>query len=139
MNKRIDIWNVLHDGEITAVSGEGSQNIIMFVNIPYLRRRLNPIGDSFVLKLNNLKQIEFINFDGTINSLSEQLNIGSPEILSTESESMPITIETTLGKLILNFEDISFSLDTGEPIEFNTIEKVCEEYWKEWESRIKKE
>jgi hypothetical protein len=48
MDPRIAIWNILHDGEITAVS-EDVGTLTMFVSIPYLRRRLTPLGDSFVL------------------------------------------------------------------------------------------
>ena len=51
MDKRIEIWNILHDGEITAIEGEDSDTLTMFVSIPYLRRRLKPIGDSFVLTM----------------------------------------------------------------------------------------
>ena len=50
MNEKIQIWNVLHDGKITAVQQDG-ETLTMFVSIPYLRRRMKPIGDSFVLTL----------------------------------------------------------------------------------------
>jgi hypothetical protein len=135
MDNRIAIWNTLHDGQITAISKEAEQTLRMFVNIPYLRRRLKPIGDSFVLILSGLAILEFENFDGTNTSLEEELKLATPEILSTESESMPITIATTTGYLKLDFQNIGFELDTGEKIEFESIEKACEEYWDEWEKR----
>jgi hypothetical protein len=139
MDKRIQIWNVLHDGEITAVSGENSDTFTMFVSIPYLRRRLKPLGDSFVLTLKGLKRLEFYNFDGTMKSTAqEELEIGSPEILSTKSEAMPIRIETTIGYLILDFESVRFAMDTGQEIEYETIKKVCEEFWTEWNAKAEK-
>jgi len=42
MDQRIQIWNVFHDGEITAISEEGGEALTMFVSIPYLRRRMEP-------------------------------------------------------------------------------------------------
>jgi hypothetical protein len=135
MDKRIQIWNILHDGEITAVSGDDAETLTMFVSIPYLRRRLKPLGDSFVLTLSGLSCVEFHNFDGTPSSLREELDIGSPEILSTESESMPVSIATTLGQLTLDFQNISFALDTGQNIEYEAIEKVREEYWTVWNAK----
>lgn len=48
---------------------------------------------------------------------------------------MPITIETTLGQLILDFQSIGFSLDTGQSVDYETIEKICEEYWTEWQAK----
>jgi hypothetical protein len=58
MDTRIAIWNVLHDGEITAISEDGD-TLTMFVNIPYLRRRLKPLGDSFILTLAGVRQAEW--------------------------------------------------------------------------------
>jgi hypothetical protein len=130
-DRRIQIWNILHDDEITAISGEGSDILTMFVSIRYLRRRLNPLGDSFVLTLSGITRLEFHDFDGTRETLQEQLDIGSPEILSTESDSMPASIATSLGQLTLDFRSISFALDTGQAVEYEAIEKVCEEYWTE--------
>ncbi len=135
MDHRIQIWNVLHDGEITAIAGEEGDTLTMFVSIPYLRRRLEPLGDSFVLTLGGLKRLEFHNFDGTTTPLQEEIDIGTPEILSTESVSMPVKIETTMGQLILDFESIRFAMDTGQEVEYETIEKVCEEYWTAWEAK----
>ncbi len=131
MDRRIQIWNILHDDEITAISGEGSDILTMFVSIPYLRRRLDPLGDSFVLTLSGITRLEFHDFDGTRETLQEQLDIGLPEILSTESDSMPASIATSLGQLTLDFQSISFALDTGQAVEYEAIEKVCEEYWTE--------
>ena len=131
MDRRIQIWNILHDDEITAISGEGSDILPMFVSIPYLRRRLDPLGDSFVLTLSGITRLEFHDFDGTRETLQEQLDIGSPEILSTESDSMPASIAMSLGQLTLDFQSISFALDTGQAVEYEAIEKVCEEYWTE--------
>jgi hypothetical protein len=135
MDPRVEIWNVLHDGEITAIAGEEDETLTMFVSIPYLRRRLEPLGDSFVLTLKGLKRAEFHDLDGTTTSLREELEIGSLEILSTDSKAMPVNIETTLGRLILDFETIQFAMDTGQEIEYETIAKVCEEYWTEWEAK----
>ena len=130
----------MHDGDITAISQEGDI-LTMFVSIPYLRRRLKPLGDSFVLTLAGVKKAECRDFSGaasSASSLREELDIGTPEIIKTESESMPVTIETTLGQLILDFQSIRFALDTGQPIEYATIQKVCEEYWTEWQAKAER-
>lgn len=137
MNTRVAIWNVLHDGEITAVAEDGD-TLTMFVSIPYLRRRLKPLGDSFVLSLTGVSRCEFRDFGGATGSLRDELEIGTPEILSTESQSMPVTVETTMGQLILDFEDIRFALDTGESVDYSTIERICDEYWTEWKAKSEK-
>jgi hypothetical protein len=72
---------------------------------------------------------------GPASSLREELEIGTPEILQTKSKSMPVTIETTMGQLILDFQSIRFALDTSQPVEYETIEKVCEDYWTKWRAK----
>ena len=100
MDTRIAIWNTLHDGEITVVSEVGIGLVTMFVNIPYLRSRINPIGDSFILKLAGVKSIKFIGWDGVAKSLKEEMSLAEIEISHTDSEEMPITVKTTMGDLI---------------------------------------
>jgi hypothetical protein len=139
VDERIEIWNVLHDGEITAISGEDGETLTMFVSIPYLRRRLEPLGDSFVLILSGLTRLEYEDPNYGVTSLREEMGLADTiVILSTESGSMPVTINTVLGTLILDFRSISFALDTGQTIEYEAIEKVCEQYWTEWEAEARK-
>ena len=140
MDERITIWNVLHDGEITAISEDGD-TLTMFVSIPYLRRRLKPLGDSFVLTLGGVRRAECRDFDGSASSASplrEELEVGTPEIVQTKSEFMPVTVETTMGQLILDFQSVRFALDTGQDTDYKTIERVCDEYWTEWKSKSEK-
>ncbi|MBM4297043.1 MAG: hypothetical protein FJ143_04820 [Deltaproteobacteria bacterium] len=137
MDERIAIWNVSHDGEITAVSQDGD-TLTIFVSIPYLRRRLKPLGDSFVLTLAGIRRAERRDFVGAASSASplrEELEIGTPEILRTESQSMPVTVETTMGQMILDFQSIRFTLDTAQDTDYKTIERVCDEYWTEWKAK----
>lgn len=136
MDQRIEIWNALHDGEITAIEQDG-ENLTMFVSIPHLRRRMKPIGDSFVLKISGLKRLEYLDSNGKSSSLAEEIEIMMPEILETSSESMPITVTLTMGQMVLDFESVRFALDTGEAVTFDVIEKVCHEFWAEWDAKWK--
>jgi hypothetical protein len=135
MLERIQIWNVLHDGEITAVDGEGNDTMQLVVRIPYLRRRVQPSGDSFVLSLEGVTLVDFQDFDGHHTSLREEIEKRCPKILSTDSESMPVRVWTTTGPLMLDFKHIKFSLDSGQEIDFETIDRVSLEYWTEFEER----
>ena len=99
MDHRIAIWNTLHDGEITVVSHEDDGSFVMFVNIPYIRSRLKPIGDSFILKLGGLSEIEFSDYDGMSVPFDEELKLIQIEILSTDSKNLPVSIATTDGIL----------------------------------------
>ena len=135
MKKEIAIWNIMHDGEITAVEKGLNGLYTMFINMPYLRRRIKPLGDSFVLILSGVKQIIFRDFGGTISTIEDELGCSVPEILYTESETMPVCVETTAGTLILDYESMNLKLDTGQPVKFETIETTCHEYWDELKKR----
>jgi hypothetical protein len=135
---RFHLWNVLHDGEITAVAADAGDTATIFISIPYLRRRLQPLGDSFVLTLSGVRQLQFRDFSGTISSLSDELEHTAPEILSSKSEHMPVTVDTTSGQLLADFDAVHFALDTGQPVSYEAIEEVCHNYWDEWSAKHKK-
>ena len=50
------------------------------------------------------------------------------QILSTDSEAMPMVIDTTMGQLTLDFEHIELALDTGSPITFQALDEAAEAY-----------
>jgi hypothetical protein len=96
------------------------------------------MGDSFVLKLSGVTEIGFLNFDGKPDTLDEQLAAGSPQILWTESEGMPVAIDTTMGKLIMAFEHIEITLDTGATITYQAVYEAAGAYWNEWKQKAEK-
>lgn len=79
--------------------------------------------------------------DGKVkcSDIEEDLSGNGIEILSTESETVPVRIATTQGFLVLDFQEIEIRLDSGESVQYEEILKACEEYWDDWEKRIKKE
>jgi hypothetical protein len=137
MESRVAVWNLLHDGEITTFARE-ENSLTLFVNIPYLRRRLSPMGDSIVLTLKQVTEVRFTSFGGEPESLDEVLDLGRPEIIGTESNDMPLLIETTMGRLHLAFEQFELALDTGGPIAFDVLDRVARDYWTEWEQKAAK-
>ena len=140
MNKEIEIWNLLHDGVLTAFRVENESLLTIFVHIPYLRKRIEPIGVCFVLKLSGVKSYKFFDFDGKEEELNESLNAMGMEILSAGSigpEAMPVEIQTSLGTIILEYENIGLYLESGNEVSFETIAKASTEYWQEWSQKTK--
>jgi len=129
MKKEINIWNILHDGEITVIEKNMDGLYIIFVNIPYLRKRISPLGDSIVLILSNVKKLLFKDLEGIESVLVDELESTNLHILYTESISMPILVETTAGTLILDYDKIDLKLDTGQSLEYEKVELICREYW----------
>ena len=138
MDPRIAIWNTLHDGEITVVALEGD-TLVMFVSIPYIRERLSPLGDSFVLRLSGFRGFVLTDSDGKKkdSDLQEDLAKNGIEILSAKSEVMPVKIATTMGYLILDFDSIEIALDAGRVVAYEEIYQACSDYWEEWSAKAK--
>lgn len=139
MDPRIAIWNTLHDGEITVVAKENA-DVVMFVNIPYIRERMKPLGDSFALRLRGFRSFELLDSEGKKKGadLQEDLARNHIEILSTDSESMPVKISTTHGYVLLDFDALEIALDSGGEVSYEEVLKACTEYWDEWSARIPK-
>jgi len=131
----MNIWNILHDGEITAIQRIDSNNIKLFVSIPYLRRRIEPLGDSFILLLSEVSTLKHIDFSDKEETVEEILEYGGPEILGCESESRPYIIDTTMGKLFLDYKEIEIQLENEQPITESALAKICNEYWEEWKNK----
>jgi hypothetical protein len=131
---RFGIWNVFHDGDITIMQREAS-DVVMFVCIPYLRRRIHPLGDSFRLRLGGFRSMRFENDIG--DSSTELSYVEGYEILSTESHAMPAKINLAEGALTLDFECLEISLDTGQSISYEEVCRACEDYWDDWEKKAK--
>lgn len=140
MSDDIEIWNALHDGIISIFAGESESTLTVFVHIPYLRRRIKPAGVCFVLKLYGVKSCIFTDFNGNEEeSLADTFDSNTPQILSTQSESMPVLLHTLLGRLILEYDSIKCFLDSGDEIDCETIFNVCTEFWEEWSNKHKRE
>ena len=137
MKEEIEIWNLLHDGLLSLFIEYNSTAITAFVHIPYVRRRIEPVGVCFILKLSGVKSCTFKDFDGNEESITKIFNSNSPDILGVESKEMPITISTTFGNLTLDYENINAYLESGHEIDYKTISKACSEYWEEWSIKSK--
>jgi hypothetical protein len=130
---RFGIWNALHDGEITVVARDEPDSLIVFVSIPYVRRRIEPLGDSFRLRLAGFRGMHFDN--GIGDSYSELEDIEGLEILETKSDKMPAEIQCAQGTLTLDYDSLEISLDSGQPISPEEVYRAYQEYWDEWSKK----
>jgi hypothetical protein len=137
LDPRFAIWNTLHDGHITALAREAPDTVVMSVAIPYLRNRISPPGDSFCLRLRGVRRVEFAGFGAPDSNDLEEIARYERWILSTDSEIMPVKVATPEGFLVLDFESVDISLDSGEPISYEQLDRVSEEYWGEFSGRRK--
>jgi hypothetical protein len=134
---RFAVWNELHDGEITVLAQEEPGTLTMFVNIPYVRQRLQPLGDSFRLRLYGFRSIKFSNDIGDSSSDLSDIAESQLIIISALGETQPVQIEVAQGTLVIDFESLDIALDSGQLISYEQLASAAEEYWNAWEARHK--
>src|SRR6476620_3715550 len=140
MNPRAEIWNVLHDGGIAAINGVIPGDVEIRVSIPYLRKMFSADGDDIIVRLANCAKLTMKIWEKDFTTDDIERIVGTDtEILSTESEDVPVHIITTFGELDIDFEAFSLSLDNGRPITFEELCDACENYWNRWENEAKKQ
>ena len=138
MNPRAEIWNVLHDGSIDSIAGTVPGDIEMRVGILYLREMFSNDGEAIIVRLANCTKLAMkIWEDDVVTDDHDRIVSTDSEILSTQSEDVPVHIITTLGELDIDFEAFSLSLDNGRQITFEELCDVCENYWNRWENENK--
>ena len=106
---------------------ESPDVLTMFVNIPYVRRRIQPLGDSFRLRLLGFRGMVFAN-DIRDPPETEIEYVEGYEILEAKSDTMPATIQLAEGTLMLDFDSLEISLDTGQPISPEEVYRAYHEY-----------
>jgi len=134
-NQRADIWNLLHDGEITAIGGTVPGYVRITVNIAYLRRRFSPEGDSFVITLRNCTILQLKPYNEPVETDFQKIVSSKVEFLSTESSDCPIKLATTVGELEIDFQTFELSLDTGAIISYDQLDEASRNYWDAFASR----
>ena len=138
MDPRIDIWNVLHDGEFTVLAVRDNV-LTMFVNIPYLRARLTPLGDSLVLRLKGFRSFSLLDSGGRLESTNPaDVTRSGQVILSAASDDFPVTVALRGGSMTLDFDDLEVALDTGSTVDYAVVRRAAEDYWTEWEAKARR-
>jgi hypothetical protein len=138
MNPRTEIWNVLHDGGIAGIEGCVPGDLTLRINIPYLRQMFSESGEDILLRLNLCTRFAMkIWKDDLLTDDPQRIVASDTEILSTESEDIPVHIVTTQGEIDADFQSFALALDDGKAISFEDLCTACERYWTRWEEEAK--
>jgi hypothetical protein len=131
-----DIWNILHDGEITGIDGVIPGHLAIRVEIPYLRDMLAPKGTAFVLTLCNCTRFEYEVWDDR-KKYSDVARIAAMKPFVLEASETPegIRIGCTEGYIHASYGSVAYALDTGQIITFADLSAACDRYWTEWKAK----
>jgi len=138
MNPRAEIWNILHDGGIAGMEGSVPGDLTLQIKIPYLRQMFSESGEDILLRLSSCTRFAMkIWEEDLLTSDPVRIVASDTEILSTESEDIPVQIVTTQGEIDAEFQSFTLALDDGQPVTFEELCDACEHYWTRWEEDAK--
>ncbi len=103
------------------------------VKIEYLRRMFSADGENIIVRLVNCTKFTMkIWEDNVVTDDPKRIVDSGTEILSTDSDDVPVHVVTTQGEIDVDFEDFGLSLDNGRSITFEELCNECENYWNRW-------
>ncbi len=120
-----ELWNILHDGIITQITGEAPGDIQLTVEIGYLRNMFPGDGTSIIVTLKDCTTFEY-EVDGK--SVDEFNDAQILQALGDAAEAQ-IDVECRGGVLHLNYADVALALDDGTAITQNDLGEAAFKYW----------
>jgi hypothetical protein len=124
------IWNVLHDGTITAIDGVVPGTLKVSVDIWYLRPFFAPAGTAFVVELTECDLFEVLRWDDATPP-ADPVSFAAlqPSILEASVEHDEVKMIWIGGELRLRYASVRISLDTGSAIPMEALLAAAERYW----------
>lgn len=128
------LWNLLHDGSIVGIEGAVPGDVSLHVAIEYLRDRFPGSGSGFVVHLSGCTQLSYQPYDEAVITDLAAIAALEPEILGAETTD-PLEVACAMGTLILRYESVTLSLDTGGGVSLDTLDAAAQSYWEEFDAR----
>ena len=124
------IWNVLHDGLITAIRGAVPGDVDVTVEIEYLTEKLPRPCSSITVRLHDCAKWEFLRWqdDTTTTSFADFL-ADERDILSATVVAGDMQVICEGGALSLRYSHITLRCNDGSHLPLEELLAAATEYW----------
>lgn len=133
-----DIWGVFHDGFVTRIDGAIPGTLRLEIEIGYLRKQFPEPGSRFVIILSNCTRLIFTEYDGPPIADLGRIQALEPEIMYV-SQLQPLMLDCNGGTLELDYQEMSVSLESGQPVSYDDLVSAAEKYWAAFAARAERE
>lgn len=134
-----EIWNLLHDGRLSGVSGSVPGRISLTIDIAYLCEFLSTGGSQLAVTLDDCRSFEYRAYDGTAIASASEVASANLELLSATIEDGAVSIECADGglggQLTLVYALATVSTAEGQMVRRSDLEEATERYWSRWQQR----
>lgn len=144
-----DIFSILHDGTITAWTGD-KKLLILTVDCKYLAERIDKSFDKFYVELSVIHKIELetwtnpVDLPTGIKTDFSDIFKAELEILSADIKNDAVVLscnqyDTDLdycgGNLIISCKTIKVFDQNKNELTFDEFREICKNYWDEWSKK----
>lgn len=132
-----DLWNVLHDGELTAAERAAGGGVRLSVEIAYLRDHLPTAARHLVVTLAGCDSFAYHPYDcePVVDPAAAGLR---PTLLSALVVHGEVCVECADGgaggQLRLRYASAGVATAEGRPLSQAELEAAAQEYWTRWEA-----
>ena len=124
-------WGVFHDGVIQAIDGTLPGDLVITIEIGYLRAMFEGEGSRFRVHLTGCTRVRYSEYDEEPSTDLEKIREREPEILYVTSEQ-PLVLDCVMGPLELDYERMTVELDSGVKVSEQELISASELYWNRW-------
>ena len=130
-----EFWGFFHDGVIDRISGSVPGDVIVKIEIEYLRQMFEGDGDGFNVSLTACSKIEYTAYDRAPTTDMQEIASSEPEILYVNETEPEVILDCAIGRLVLNYADARVSLDSGQQVTRRQLEQATKKYWNDARER----
>ncbi|MFO0812627.1 MAG: hypothetical protein U0796_05380 [Gemmatales bacterium] len=132
----VAIWNVLHDGEVSAAEGSVPGDLRLSVGISYLCGHLPTRAEHVLVTLTGCERFEYHPYEGPPVSDPVAIAAIGLEVLSAEVAEGAIRVECSDrgggGYLLTRYSSTHAATAEGQPLSQAELEAAAERYWSLW-------
>lgn len=125
------IWGLFHDGVITRIEGTVPGNLVIGIEIEYLRAMFEGDGTGFNVHLQSCTKLKYSEYDQEPTEDLARIQKLEPEVLCVASEH-PLVLGCVTGTLELTYDELFVTTDFGAHVSEEALAKASEQYWRLW-------
>jgi hypothetical protein len=130
-----DFWGIFHDGTITRIRGSVPGDVILHIEIEYLRKMFNGEGAGFDVHLSGCTKLEYAAYDEEPTSDIRAIEEREPEILYVNETEPDTVLDCAIGLFTISYVDAQVFLCSGEPVTYEELGRAAKKYWDDWGKR----
>jgi hypothetical protein len=128
-------WHLLHDGVLTAIVRTPTLARLT-IDIPFVRRRMQPPGDAFVVELHGLESLVWLPYsdrwdEPEIDDLAA-IVAAEPNVADAEFRDANMVVWSGLGSLRMVYAGLELALEDGRSVSIAELREAVASYWQEW-------